>query len=95
MYVVMIVLYLYLPIAVISVALAALKWRSPRSRARAMSAHLVASFALIVFLDGHTAMWAMALFPGMCLSVFRLTIALIELNERRRVDSSLRDRPLP
>lgn len=88
MYGLAVIVFIFLPMAALSVVLAALKWRNPRLRAVALSVHLVASLALILFLDGPTAMWVMVLAPGMCLSLFRLLTALTELRARRQVNSS-------
>lgn len=71
-----------LPIVVISLLLAALKWCTVRTRVVALSIHLALSIALVLALEGPPAMWLMVFFPGMCLALIRLIVGIEHLRKQ-------------
>ncbi|WP_051473278.1 hypothetical protein [Saccharomonospora piscinae] len=83
MYGLVLITYIFVPMAALSIVLASLRWRNVRVRAIVLSVHLVASVVLILTLGGPAAMWLVVLFPGIVVALVRLAIALTELRRLR------------
>lgn len=67
------IVVILIPMAVASVVVALLPLRPTRVRGAVLTAHVLASLALIALLDGPWELWVMVFGPGLAIAAFRLT----------------------